>query len=57
LIVETCGAGGGTVKLLPPLVIDDAELTDGLDRLADAVASATSARPRLGPVSTVRGWL
>ena len=44
LIVETCGAGDTTVKMLPPLVIDEDELTDGLARLADSVARATSLR-------------
>ncbi len=42
LIVETCGAGDTTVKLLTPLVIDEDQLSDGLDRLSDAVAQATS---------------
>lgn len=42
LIVETCGAGDTTVKLLTPLVIDDDELNEGLDRLSDAVAYATT---------------
>jgi diaminobutyrate-2-oxoglutarate transaminase len=42
LIVETCGAGDTTVKLLMPLVIDEDQLNDGLDRLATAVAHATS---------------
>jgi diaminobutyrate-2-oxoglutarate transaminase len=44
LIVETCGAGDTTVKLLPPLVIDEEQLADGLARLGEAVAQATSAR-------------
>ena len=44
LIVETCGAGDTTVKLLPPIVIEEDELSDGLARLADAVAQATSLR-------------
>lgn len=43
LIVETCGAGDATVKLLPPIVIDEDQLVDGLGRLRDAVASATRA--------------
>jgi len=42
LIVETCGAGDTTVKLLPALVIGDDQLEDGLTRLSDAVAQATS---------------
>ncbi len=40
LIVETCGAGDTTVKLLTPLVIEEDELAIGLQRLHDAVASA-----------------
>lgn len=44
LIVETCGAGDTTVKMLPPIVIDEDELTDGLARLGDSVAQATSRR-------------
>jgi 4-aminobutyrate aminotransferase-like enzyme len=44
LIVETCGAGDTTVKMLPPIVIDDDELTDGLARLGDSVAQAISLR-------------
>ncbi len=40
LIVETCGAGDTTVKLLTPIVIDENELLDGLERLNDAVAHA-----------------
>jgi diaminobutyrate-2-oxoglutarate transaminase len=44
LIVETCGAGDTTVKLLPPIVIDEDQLADGLARLRDAVASARQVR-------------
>ncbi|MCU1362995.1 MAG: putative aminotransferase [Acidimicrobiaceae bacterium] len=44
LIVETCGVGDTTIKLLPPLVIAEEELADGLVRLADAVAEACSLR-------------
>lgn len=44
LIVETCGAGDTTVKLLPALVINDDQLHDGLTRLSDAVAQASSLR-------------
>lgn len=42
LIVETCGEGDTTVKLLPPIVIDDDDLVEGLTRLRDAVASVHS---------------
>jgi diaminobutyrate-2-oxoglutarate transaminase len=44
LIVETCGAGDTTVKLLPPIVIDEDQLADGLARLGDAVDSASALR-------------
>ncbi|MGA7834223.1 MAG: diaminobutyrate--2-oxoglutarate transaminase [Acidimicrobiales bacterium] len=44
LIVETCGVGDTTVKLLPPIVIDEAELTDGLTRLGESVAQASAHR-------------
>jgi diaminobutyrate-2-oxoglutarate transaminase len=44
LIVETCGAGDTTVKLLPPIVIDEEQLADGLARLRDAVDSACALR-------------
>jgi diaminobutyrate-2-oxoglutarate transaminase len=39
LIIETCGAGGTTVKLIPPIVIDDALLEEGLNRLHRVVGS------------------
>jgi diaminobutyrate-2-oxoglutarate transaminase len=37
LVVETAGPEDEVVKLLPPLVIDDAQLRHGLDLLAEAV--------------------
>ena len=39
LLVETAGPDGETVKLMPPLTITDAELDQGVARLADAVRS------------------
>lgn len=39
LIIETAGADDEVVKLLPPLTITDAELTRGLDILADSFRS------------------
>ena len=44
LIVETCGAGDTVVKLLAPLVIEPAQLAQGLSRLHDAVEQATAQR-------------
>jgi 4-aminobutyrate aminotransferase / (S)-3-amino-2-methylpropionate transaminase / 5-aminovalerate transaminase len=39
VVVLTCGTFGNVVRLLPPLVIDDDLLADGLDVLATAVRS------------------
>ena len=38
LIIETCGAEGQVLKLLPPLTIREDELAKGLDALEAAVA-------------------
>jgi diaminobutyrate-2-oxoglutarate transaminase len=40
LIVETCGSGGATIKVMPPLLIRDDELATGLERFGDAVKVA-----------------
>lgn len=37
LIVETCGSDGQVVKFLPPLIIDEATLKEGLERFEKAV--------------------
>ena len=37
VILLTCGTYGNVIRLLPPLVISDDLLADGLDVLADAV--------------------
>jgi 4-aminobutyrate aminotransferase/(S)-3-amino-2-methylpropionate transaminase len=39
VVVLTCGTWSNVVRLLPPLIIDDALLADGLDGLEQAVAS------------------
>jgi 4-aminobutyrate aminotransferase / (S)-3-amino-2-methylpropionate transaminase / 5-aminovalerate transaminase len=39
-VVITCGTYGNVVRLLPPLVITDAQLADGLDVLTAAVRAA-----------------
>ncbi|MCH5641181.1 4-aminobutyrate--2-oxoglutarate transaminase [Gordonia sp. ABSL49_1] len=44
VIVLTCGTAGNVIRLLPPLVIDDAALADGLDVLCDAILTLGSAR-------------
>jgi diaminobutyrate-2-oxoglutarate transaminase len=43
LIIETCGSGGQVIKLLPPLVLTDAELAAGLDILERAVLEVAHA--------------
>ncbi len=40
VIALTCGTYGNVIRLLPPLIISDAQLADGLDVLSDAVAAA-----------------
>jgi len=42
LLVLTCGTYGNVLRLLPPLVIDDATLHRGLDLLASALAAVAS---------------
>ena len=44
LIVETCGTGDATVKLLAPIVIEEDELHTGLQLLEASVAAACIAR-------------
>ncbi|MEI8127523.1 MAG: 4-aminobutyrate--2-oxoglutarate transaminase [Actinomycetota bacterium] len=39
VVAISCGTYGNVVRLLPPLVITDGQLTDGLSVLADAVRS------------------
>jgi len=45
LIVELCGARQTTIKALPPLVIDDAVLEEGLGMLEAAVNAALAVSP------------
>ena len=40
LIIETCGSKGQTLKLLPPLVATDQELTRGLNIIKEAYMEA-----------------
>jgi len=40
LIIETAGARSEVVKLLPPLTIEEADLRDGIARLADSLTVA-----------------
>ena len=41
VILLTCGTYGNVIRLLPPLVIDDALLDEGLQVLADGLANAS----------------
>ncbi len=43
VVVLTCGSYDNVIRLLPPLTIDDALLTDGLDVLAGATAEVLGA--------------
>jgi diaminobutyrate-2-oxoglutarate transaminase len=40
LLISPCGVDGRVMKLIPPLTIPDADLAEGLDRLAAAVDSS-----------------
>ncbi|MGO3209960.1 MAG: aspartate aminotransferase family protein [Brachybacterium sp.] len=44
LLIGPCGSGGRVIKLIPPLTIPAADLTEGLDLLAQAIDAATKAR-------------
>ncbi|SFC47506.1 diaminobutyrate--2-oxoglutarate transaminase family protein [Streptomyces aidingensis] len=46
LILELGGRGGTVLRLLPPLVLTDAQADTVLDRIADALAAAVSAARR-----------
>ncbi len=46
LVIETAGPNDEVVKLLPPLTIDEAELTRGLDLLAESFAQVARAKRR-----------
>jgi 4-aminobutyrate aminotransferase / (S)-3-amino-2-methylpropionate transaminase / 5-aminovalerate transaminase len=49
VVVLTCGTFGNVVRLLPPLVIDDDQLEDGLDVLGAAVGTLSGAGPPARP--------
>ena len=42
VVVLTCGTYGNVIRLLPPLVIDNSLLDEGMDILADAIATHSS---------------
>ena len=46
MILLTCGTYGNVVRLLPPLVIPEELLVDGLEVLADAVRAAAGVTAR-----------
>ena len=46
LIVETAGAEGQVVKLIPPLTIEDSELAEGLEILSNSVAATARTMSR-----------
>ena len=55
LVLETAGPEAGVVKVMPPLVIDDAALACGLDILAESAAKVASHVAREAPVAIAGG--
>lgn len=51
LLIEAVGPRDNVLKLLPPLVISDAELLEGLDILEDALAEVLAARNLREPLA------
>jgi diaminobutyrate-2-oxoglutarate transaminase len=49
LLIETAGANGQVLKLLPPLTLSDEELQRGLDIIQQAVGRARGEQPRSLP--------
>jgi 4-aminobutyrate aminotransferase len=51
LLLLTCGPHGNVVRMIPPLIVDAAQVDEGLTIWADAVAAAThgAAPPPAGP--------
>ena len=45
VVVLTCGSYGNVIRLLPPLVIEEPLLADGLDVLVAAVDQVLGERP------------
>jgi 4-aminobutyrate aminotransferase/(S)-3-amino-2-methylpropionate transaminase len=43
VVVLSCGSYGNVIRLLPPLVIEEELLADGLDVLAGAIGEVLSA--------------
>src|SRR5699024_7973301 len=40
LLIGPCGTGGSVLKVIPPLIIGDEDLAEGLDLLQDAIRAA-----------------
>ena len=54
VVVLSCGSYGNVIRLLPPLVIDDALLADGLDVLAGGPSTDVPEPPAADPVRSGR---
>ncbi len=54
LVIETSGAEGQVLKLMPPLTIDERELDAGLAIIEQSIAAVVGAAPRPGPVISER---
>ncbi|QGZ64589.1 diaminobutyrate--2-oxoglutarate transaminase [Paraburkholderia acidisoli] len=50
LLIETCGPKDEVVKLLPPLIIDDAGIARGMAMLDKAITTAAAAPERTSPL-------
>jgi diaminobutyrate-2-oxoglutarate transaminase len=44
LLIGPCGSGGRVIKLIPPLIISEEDLAEGLDVLERAIASVAGER-------------
>ncbi|HSF42715.1 MAG TPA: diaminobutyrate--2-oxoglutarate transaminase [Thermoanaerobaculia bacterium] len=55
LVIETAGARDNVLKLLPPLIIDDVGLRQGIDILEAALAEALEEAPAEHPEAFLRG--
>ncbi|MGO4189956.1 aspartate aminotransferase family protein, partial [Pseudarthrobacter sp. TAF60_1] len=47
LLTLTCGPAGNVVRLIPALVVTAEEITTGLERFENAIATVTAAAPVL----------
>jgi diaminobutyrate-2-oxoglutarate transaminase len=56
-MLETGGRHGAVLRFLPPLIIDEAEVGDALDRFESAVERASARSMRPAAAATAGGQL